>query len=1467
MKVKKFAKKSKIVLSLCLVFAMLLSMSTMAFAATSPDINDPVFGSAAAIATDIEREGIVLVKNTGNALPLAASAKVNVFGTGSISPFYGGGGSGDIAATDIAGFYDSLDSAGIQYNTELKSAISSWYDVHKNETRDPLEGGGFGMWNTPLSRNEMPVSAFSDTVKANAKAYSDTAILFISRAGSEGGDLFDSAMRLYDEANFTADTLEKGLGGEKQLMEYVVANYSNIIVVLNISNAMEIQWVEDNANIKAAIMIGAPGQFGMKAVGEVLSGKVNPSGRTVDTFAKSMTDHPSTVNFGEFTYNAQVNGKQYYFVNYNEGIYVGYRYFETFGVPVTYPFGFGLSYTSFTWDVSQSDVVQDLSKDEITFNVKVTNTGTRAGKDVVQLYYTPPYTAGGPEKATKNLLAFAKTDLLLPGSSQTLPITVKTRDMASYATSIASYVLSAGNYQFAIARSVKDTVTTVAGSLASDKVFSTDSATGAAIENRFDDAKGSLTYLSRSNPTGTMPKAPTNYTPPASLATCDNAPAPTTVGTVPTIGANNNLLLKDVYADPSKWDAFLDQFTLDEMVDLVTNGGYQTVAVNRLGVPKTIDNDGPASIKGSGGFAYNLVGIAYPSETVIACTWNTALAQEMGVRIGKEAAKIGTQVWYAPASNIHRNPRAGRNFEYFSEDPLLAGKMMAAEVKGAQSQNLIPTIKHFALNDQETHRDTQGLCTWANEQSIREIYLRPFEIAVKEGKAKGVMSAFNRIGTVWAGGSKALLTDVLRGEWGFDGFVVTDFCSNGTGTGYMSQVQQVYAQGDTALYGMNCFGMLTPPAVGTVLKSTYNADPIGFGQALRLATKNLCQLKMRTNAFLKDVAVKNGNYTMIVEGYDWGPAIPKVVLQSNKVLTSADVSKADFTAFVKRTALSGMLLGTAQGNREITDAYVSDERGNKVDSGNYITLVMKVHPDLSIGSPFNYNFFGSSHNEWVKTEYTVTQTSTGSVWNNLFNQINLITEGFKRGNVSYSDSEFGNINLTYGAYEPENAMASGSMPLVIWLHGAGEGGTDPDVAWLGNKVVNLATEGIQSNFGANGAYVLAPQTPTYWMNNGRNQYTSDGTSMYTRALMNLIEKYVAVHPEIDTNRIYLGGCSNGGFMTMNMITHYPEYFAAAYPVCEAYSDAWITDAQIESIKNIPIWFTQAANDPTVRANLNVLPTYDRLIKAGATNVHLTLWDTVKDMTGLYKATNGTDPYNYNGHWSWLYTLNNECTLDYDKNPVKFRGQEVSIMEWLAKQSKSAVKTVMTFDKTKAAINEKITVTVTCAADVQSFALANENGMPITLKNITSTTSGDTKTFKAEFTVGTAGNRELTAVLDAGYGYFADATASIEITKTSEAPKVESVTAPAKVAVNVVNNYTIKTNAEGSYSANVRSTGASSDLGKTVVSKTMNADGTCTWILGIKIGTAGTNRSFDAYAGNATGTRSAAYNFKVTVTLI
>lgn len=823
-------KKKTLVRIISVILSVIIAVSSGLTAFAASLISDSTREKAIEIANQIESEGIVLLKNEDNALPLKTK-KVNVFGAASCSiALAGAAGSGAVRSSETVGFYDALENAGIEYNKSL-------YNTYANATGTKLDLGLISYVITVLKQffgggqKEMPISKISEAAMTQAKEYSQTAIIVIGRVGTEMKDLS------VEKLNLTAD--------ESEMIERVCTEFPEVIVVFNISNITDMSWLEDYDSIKAAMIMWLPGEVGTNSVGKVLTGEVNPSGKLVDTISYDIEDHPASENFGNYMYKG-IFGIPKYFVNYNEGIYVGYRYFETFAPEkVQYPFGFGLSYTTFDWEVKDFDA----DENEISVKVNVTNTGNVAGKDVVQVYFSAPYYEGGIEKSAIELAAYAKTKELAPGKSETLEISFDTEDMASYdSVNEEAWVLDKGEYKIHVAHDVRTFDESFSYTVGEKVVYKTDSNSGNEVKNLFGFAEGDLTYLSRSDEEGTYPTPPTNYKATAEVKNSDQRPAPETEGEAPKTGVkyDKTITLQDVAKDESLWDAFLDQLTVDEMITLITDCGYETEAIERLGIPATSDNDGPSCIKGEGGLLYSQCGLAFPVATVLACTWNDELAEEFGEIIGEEGNQLGTHVWYAPGCNIHRSPQGGRNNEYYSEDPLISGKMSAAVTRGVQSKGIVVTVKHFAANEQETNRQSNGLYTWLSEQSLREIYLEPFEISVKEGGAKGIMSAYNRIGAQWCGGSKALITDLLRNEWGFDGFVITDASIDLTGDGYLDPVLAVYARNSgilTMLY------VVSAPQTILSLKLAYRKDPIGMGKAMRLCVYDICRMKMETNAF------------------------------------------------------------------------------------------------------------------------------------------------------------------------------------------------------------------------------------------------------------------------------------------------------------------------------------------------------------------------------------------------------------------------------------------------------------------------------------------------------------------------------------------------------------------------------------------------------------------------------------------
>ena len=612
---------------------------------------------------------------------------------------------------------------------------------------------------------------------------------------------------------------------EKDMIELAKKTSTKTIIVINAANAFQLGDLQDDPEIDATVWAIPGGQVGFNALGRILDSEVNPSAKTPDTFARDTKAGPAANNFGDFQYTNMTEfaqddpfnkgtQTQPSFVNYNDSIYVGYRWYETaaaegvidYANAVVYPFGYGLSYTSFSQ--SMSDITLDEATGAMSVDMTVTNTGQVAGKDIVQIYDNPPYTDGGIEKAAANLLSFEKTKLLEPGESQTLTVTWNRDDLASYdATNAKAYVLEAGDYKISARTNSHDVIDEKTYTVDATQTFNTaDNAHAgdkAVATNQFDDAKGGVTYLSRAGHFANFAEAtaaPTNF----EMSEADkakflansnydaaaaDADASTTM---PTTGAKNGLVLGDLagldYNDP-KWDQLLDQLSIKEMNTLISKGGYGSPAISSIGKLRVSDVDGPASLNNN----FTGVGsIGLPSAVSVAATFNKELAHSFGDVIGTMAHDMQVSGWYAPATNTHRYAYAGRNFEYFSEDPVLAGTLVAEEIKGAQAKGVYAFLKHFALNDQETNR-THMLATWTNEQAMREVYLRPFEIGVKDGGAHAIMSAFNYIGPEYAGANSALLKNVLRDEWGFRGMVLTDYFA---GYGYQNADQITRNGGD-----------------------------------------------------------------------------------------------------------------------------------------------------------------------------------------------------------------------------------------------------------------------------------------------------------------------------------------------------------------------------------------------------------------------------------------------------------------------------------------------------------------------------------------------------------------------------------------------------------------------------------------------------------------------------------------------
>lgn len=848
-----------------------IPMSSMiSLAMGNGTITEETSNEATALCEDIADEGIVLLKNEDNILPLTDTQNINVFGWASTNPCYGGTGSGALSdAYETTTLLGGLEDAGYKINTELT-------DFYKAYREDRPE---VGMWAQDWTLPEPTADSYSDELINNAKEFSDTAMVVITRVGGEGADLpTDVSKVTYTDNSENYKDFEAGehylqlSQTEKDMLDLVCANFDNVVVVYNGANTMELGFLNDYKQIKGAIWCPGTGQSGFESLGAVVAGTVNPSGKTSDTFVYDLTATPTYNNFGNFLYDNMdefaATSKNFgtgeeeatipSFVNYVEGIYVGYRFYETAAVEglidydktVQFPFGYGLSYTDF--EQKMGDVT--VADGKVSFDVTVTNNGTAAGKDVVEVYYNPPYTNGGIEKASANLIQFEKTDLIQPGESQTVTISFNKDDMAAFDSyDNQCYVLEKGEYGISVrsdSHNILDEKTyEVSDTIVYDESNPRSSDDTAAV-TRFADVEGDdscdITYLSRKDGFANYEEAVSapsekqhNMSDELLATYVSNANYDGTVynddsDEMPVTGAKNGVKLADLrglgYDDP-KWDDLLDELTYDEMENMVEFGGWHTAAIKSIDKIETAECDGPAGVNN---FMTQHYGTSYCVEVMLAQTWSKEIAEKFGESMGQEYADIDNYGWYGPAMDTHRSAFGGRNFEYYSEDGVLGGYIGAAEINGAATKGVYAYLKHFALNDQEINT-REMLCTWTTEQAMREIYLKPFEVAIKnfDGTSIGVMVAFNFVGTTWVGASKPLMTEVLRDEWGFRGAAITDYFG---GYGYQNADAGVRAGTDLMLNMVSQFAHITDKSA-TMTK------------ALRQASKNILYMVVNSGAY------------------------------------------------------------------------------------------------------------------------------------------------------------------------------------------------------------------------------------------------------------------------------------------------------------------------------------------------------------------------------------------------------------------------------------------------------------------------------------------------------------------------------------------------------------------------------------------------------------------------------------------
>lgn len=895
----------------CGIFSDTLTLYISSTVALSDDLRT----EGEKLATRIEEEGAVLVRNQNSCLPLdkQSANKVNVLGWSATQWIMGGSGTGrSVQLGSITGgtltpetdFLTALDDYGVQYNEKLIEMYVRFQGNRPNWSDGVREEEFYRLYEPSVSDENY----YTPAVLQYAENFSDTAIVVVGRVAGETVDCPKVQIKkdpvtkkmVTDESRTYLEISTE----EEELLRWAGETFERVIVLVNSVNTMNLGFLDEIEGLDACLIVGGTGNNAANALPKILYGEVSPSGKTVDTYVYDFATSSAYVNAGAdgvTRYAKEQSADEdlptplaeededdgEYYLDFSENIYVGYKWYETayaegfwsgafalehFGVSsyeqvVQFPFGYGLSYSSFSWEVEsvspQSGSALSAS-DRITVRVKVTNTGDTTARDVVQLYFSAPYAAGGIEKSAINLAAYAKTGELESGQSETVTLSFRARDMASYDTLGGNYVLDSGVYTVKLMTDAHHAKSCAQAELVygvDRKITVTeDGATGRAIGNLFagggnegvaadgSETEGGVIYLSRADFAGTFPLAKTEArtkNPALDEYECfteeDAAAFMQDDGQteLPVTGAKNGIKLYDaegnvneiglLYGDPANyeneelWGALLDQLTVAEMRNLVLHGYRQEESLDSLGKPKTLSADGPAQI---GSFYSNDSGVGYPNPSVLAQSWNRELAESYGLQVGKEAGAMKYSGWYAPGANLHRSPFGGRNYEYYAEDSLLAGVTCAAVVAGAANAGVYCYIKHFAVYEQETCRE--GLYCWVSEQALREIYLSPFKRAIESG-ASGVMTGYSRLGGVWAGGNAALIRDLLRNEWGFRGTVITGYADS---RHYMTADQMLCAGGDLWMFNWNNDGKFE------FYDQSYDENPV-FLTALRTTSKHV----------------------------------------------------------------------------------------------------------------------------------------------------------------------------------------------------------------------------------------------------------------------------------------------------------------------------------------------------------------------------------------------------------------------------------------------------------------------------------------------------------------------------------------------------------------------------------------------------------------------------------------------------
>ena len=858
------------------------------------------------ICKQVEAEGAALLLNENNALPLAAGSKVSCFSGSSVNLVYGGTGSGNIDASTADTLKSALEGAGMEVNGSL-------WDFYNSEEAAPYARFD-GDFTSSAKVGEVPWDAYPQEVLDSVASYGDAAIVTFSRVGGEGADLE------YADTNYLALNED-----EKDMMANLASmkadgTIGKIIVLINTANPLQVDFLKNNEyGVDACLWIGDVGISGINAVAEILAGTINPSGSLVDTYCYDNYSAPAMANFVPTTYEGYEEGiipdnaKSY--MIYQEGIYVGYKYYETryedyvmgtgnagsyaYGDEVAFPFGYGLSYTEFAY--SDMEVNYNAANDQFEVKVTVTNTGdTYSGKETVQVYSQSPYTTydveNKVEKPSVALCGFAKTDILAPGESQDVTVIVEKRDLASFdAYGAGTYILDEGDYYLTVATDAHNAVNntlaakgytteTSEGRMDADgdaalaykwtqdsfdaTTYST-SVNGTQITaqltqsdlNLYEGNDGqSVTYLTRNDWMGTYPTEITQLALTEqlikNLQDIQYDPADYEAVEMPTLGADNGLKLIDMYGkeyDDPDWEKLLDQLTFDEMVSMIGDSFHWTMPMESVQAPGTREENGPQGLTASllGSDKTQLKATAFTSEDVMAATFNVDLMTEVGKVIGNNCLHANIACLYGPGNNIHRTPYGGRNFEYYSEDGFLSGKISQYEVAAIQAKGVDVVMKHFALNDCE--QDRIGLGVWLGEQAAREIYLKAFQAPFEYGDANGVMMAYTRWGTQWSGANKGLVTGIMRNEWGSNGKSITD------------NVLTTYVNGvDGILAGTSYYDAMMPYV--TKLLPQYKNDPVIVSAMKEACHHNLYALvnSCGINGLGKDTIVKAKGLTVIL---------------------------------------------------------------------------------------------------------------------------------------------------------------------------------------------------------------------------------------------------------------------------------------------------------------------------------------------------------------------------------------------------------------------------------------------------------------------------------------------------------------------------------------------------------------------------------------------------------------------------